>query len=176
MPRLWERYAFSNYFGGTADFDPEKDPIDLAYRIERDLVITGREKDMIIINARNIWPQDLEHLAESQPELRTGDASAFAVEGPGGNDLAVLVVQCQNVKRALEANLAERVRKSILLDFGIDCIIDLVPRHTLPRTTSGKLSRSRARQDYIERRHTRDAGLSVSPHKKLLEPRQAALG
>ena len=77
---------------------------DLAYRIERDLVITGREKDMIIINARNIWPQDLEHLAECQLEVRTGDASAFAVEGPGGNDRAVLVIQCQNVTQDLPSD------------------------------------------------------------------------
>ena len=131
---------------------------DLAYQIDRSLVITGREKDMIIINGRNIWPQDIEHLAERQPEVRTGDASAFAVEGPGNSDQAVLVIQCHNVDKALEADLADRVNKSILLDFGIHCIIDLMPRRTLPRTTSGKLSRSRARLDYLQRRHAGDGG------------------
>jgi fatty-acyl-CoA synthase len=37
---------------------------DLAYRVGNGIVITGREKDLIIINGRNIWPQDLEYLAE----------------------------------------------------------------------------------------------------------------
>ena len=50
---------------------------DLAYKIGRSLFITGREKDMIIINGRNIWPQDLEYVAEHQPEVRSGNASAF---------------------------------------------------------------------------------------------------
>jgi fatty-acyl-CoA synthase len=52
---------------------------DLGYFVENSLFITGREKDMIIINGRNIWPQDLEFVAEQQPEVRTGDASAFSV-------------------------------------------------------------------------------------------------
>ena len=49
---------------------------DLGYFVKNGLFITGREKDMIIINGRNIWPQDLEFVAEQQPEVRTGDASA----------------------------------------------------------------------------------------------------
>ena len=106
---------------------------------------------MITISGRNICPQDIEHLAESQPKVRTGDASTFAVEGPK-TEQAALVIQCQNVGRTLEAGLAERVSNSILLDAGIHCIVDLVPRRTLQRTISGKLSRSRARLDYFERR------------------------
>jgi fatty-acyl-CoA synthase len=46
---------------------------DLGYRIKNSLYITGREKDMIIIKGRNIWPQDLEFLAEQQPEVRRGE-------------------------------------------------------------------------------------------------------
>ena len=34
-------------------------------------------------------------------------------------------------------------------DLGIDCYVELVPLHTLPRTSSGKLSRSKARQNFI---------------------------
>ncbi len=126
---------------------------DRAYRIGRRLVITGRAKDMIIINGRNVWPQDLESLAEAEPEVRTGDASAFAVKGDHGGDQAVLVVQCRQVDRAREDHLAARIRERVLAEGGIACTVDLVPRHTLPRTTSGKLSRTRARRDYIQRIH-----------------------
>ena len=125
---------------------------DRAYRIGRRLVITGREKDMIIINGRNVWPQDLESLAETEPEVRTGDASAFAVRHAAGHEQAVLVIQCRNVAQAEADQLAERVRASVLKAWGIACSIDLVPRNTLPRTTSGKLSRTRACQDYLQRR------------------------
>jgi fatty-acyl-CoA synthase len=125
---------------------------DRAYRVGRRLFITGREKDMIIVNGRNVWPQDLECLAESEPEVCTGDASAFAVRDNAGGEQAVLVVQCRNVARALASDLVARIRERVLREWGIVCKVDLVPRHTLPRTTSGKLSRTRARQDYIQRR------------------------
>ena len=124
---------------------------DLAYRIDRSLYITGREKDMIIINGRNIWPQDLESVAESQPEIRRGNASAFAVQQTNGHDQAVLVIQVREKDKARRADLTRRVEKQVRLAFGIFCLVELVPPHTLPRTTSGKLSRSKARSDYLIR-------------------------
>jgi fatty-acyl-CoA synthase len=56
-------------------------------------VIIGRKKDVIIINGRKIWAQDLEHLAEELPEVRTGDACAFSVLNPNGIEMAAMVVQ-----------------------------------------------------------------------------------
>jgi fatty-acyl-CoA synthase len=38
-------------------------------------------------------------------------------------------------------------------EFGIDVVVELVPTRTLPRTSSGKLARARARLDYLGRRH-----------------------
>lgn len=124
---------------------------DLAYRVADSVVITGREKDLIIINGRNIWPQDLEYLAEHQPELRTGDASAFSVPGPAGEDVAVLVIECRQSDPSKRASLMNRLQGEIRKELGIDCFIELVPRNTLPRTTSGKLSRSGARKDFLQR-------------------------
>jgi fatty-acyl-CoA synthase len=125
---------------------------DLAYRIGRSLFITGREKDMIIINGRNIWPQDLEYVAEHQPEVRSGNASAFSVPGADGDEQAVLVIQLREKDANRRAELNTRVQKLVREEFGIDCFIELVPRHTLPRTTSGKLSRSKARKDFLKRK------------------------
>ncbi len=124
---------------------------DLAYRDANSIIITGRAKDLIIINGRNVWPQDLESIAEQQPEVRTGDASAFSLPRVDGKDEAVLLIQCRNPEEAKVSDLALRVQGRIRREFGIDCKIELVPRHTLPRTTSGKLSRSKARKDYIQR-------------------------
>ena len=124
---------------------------DLAYRINNDIVITGREKDLIILNGRNIWPQDLEYLAEQQPELRTGDASAFSVSSPNGEDIAVLVLECRITEDDRRISLVNRLHAEIRIELGIECFIELVPRNTLPRTTSGKLSRSGARKDFLKR-------------------------
>jgi fatty-acyl-CoA synthase len=124
---------------------------DLAYVADGSIVITGRQKDLIIINGRNIWPQDLEYIAESQPEVRTGDASAFSVTIPDGDDQAVLVIECRETRHPQRMELVTRIQALIRQDLGIDCFIELVPRNTLPRTTSGKLSRSGAKTDFLQR-------------------------
>jgi fatty-acyl-CoA synthase len=127
---------------------------DLGYLVKNSLFITGREKDMIIINGRNIWPQDLEFTAEQQSEVRTGDASAFSVPGPDGKEKTVMMVQCRVSNDSQRADLRERLQRLIHQELGIKCYIDLVPRNTLPRTTSGKLSRSKARKEFLRRIET----------------------
>jgi len=123
---------------------------DVGYRVDGSLIITGRKKDLIIINGRNIWPQDLEYLAEHQPEVRIGDALAFSVPNPKGDEICVLVVQCRESDPAKRANLIDRLNRLVHMELGIDVYVELVPLHTLPRTSSGKLSRSKARQNFIQ--------------------------
>ena len=125
---------------------------DIGYRVKEHLFITGRIKDLIIINGRNIWPQDLEYMAEQQPEVRPGDASAFSVFGEGGEELAVMVVQCGEFTGSEGGPLVNRLQGLIFEELGINCVIELARPHTLPRTSSGKLSRSRTRQDFLQRR------------------------
>ena len=123
---------------------------DTGYRIGNNLVITGRTKDIIIVNGRNIWPQDLEYLAEQQPEVRTGDALAFSAPAPDGSEMPVLAVQCRLKDEAERADLHARLQGLVSEELGIRCAVELVPPRFLPRTSSGKLSRSKARQNYIE--------------------------
>lgn len=125
---------------------------DLGYRVGSDLFITGRKKDLIIINGRNIWPQDLEYIAEQQPEVRPGDSLAFAAPGPDGRDTTIMVVQCRETDPQRREALIKRLRGRVRQELGIECVVELAPLHTLPRTSSGKLSRSRARLDYINSR------------------------
>ena len=66
------------------DKDGWLDTGDIGYRRGRNLVVTARSKDVIIINGRNIWPQDLEQLAESYPGVRMGTTTAFEVTQPEG--------------------------------------------------------------------------------------------
>ena len=124
---------------------------DVGYVVDGEVVVTGRHKDMIIVNGRNIWPQDIERIVERQPELRSQDASAFGVAGPGGVEIAAVVVQCNSLEPNARDELVQRIRGEILQELGIVCLIELVPRHTLPRTSSGKLSRSATRSGYLER-------------------------
>ena len=124
---------------------------DSAYQIGSSVVITGREKDMIIIHGRNIWPQDIEYLAELQPEIGTRDALAFSVPGPEGEEQAVVMAQCCILDRQKSAELEDRIHRLIRDELGIICKVLLVPPDSLPHTTSGKPSRSSARKEYIRR-------------------------
>jgi fatty-acyl-CoA synthase len=134
----------------TLSADGWLDTGDIGYRVADNILITGRKKDLIIINGRNIWPQDLEQLAEQQPDVRPGDALAFAIPDTDGTDIAVMVVQYREKDAAKRAELIQRLRGVIHAEVGVDCHIELAPLHTLPRTSSGKLSRSKARQNYID--------------------------
>ncbi|QWT21652.1 fatty acyl-AMP ligase [Bacillus sp. NP157] len=149
MLGYYEQPALS---GAVLDQDGWLDTGDIGYLHEGEVVVTGRHKDMIIVNGRNIWPQDIERIVERQPDLRSQDASAFGVPGPDGAEVAVVVVQCASHDPVVRETLVQSIRRDVLEELGIVCLIELVPRHTLPRTSSGKLSRSASRRDYLARR------------------------
>jgi fatty-acyl-CoA synthase len=124
---------------------------DLGYSIGGSVVITGRAKDLIIVNGRNIWPQDLEWSVEqSVPGLRTGDVAAFSVEGEAG-ETVVLMVEARASDPAGREQLKTEVASTLRMRHGIECQVVLTPPGTLPTTSSGKLSRARARRLYLER-------------------------
>jgi len=122
---------------------------DIGYLVDGVLTITGRKKDLIIIHGRNIWPQDLEHVAETQPEVRAGDAVAFSAPDGEGEEMCVLMVQCRERDPNKRNNLVRRLTALVRMEMSLDCFVQLVPNRALPRTSSGKLSRAKARLDFI---------------------------
>ncbi len=123
---------------------------DLGYRLGDRLVVTGRAKDLIIINGRNIWPQDLEWTVEHfVPVVRTGNVAAFSVDEHGRETL-ILAVEARGVADALAAEtLREAVGGAVRAQHGLTGRVVLIAPGSLPYTTSGKLSRSVARQRYL---------------------------
>jgi fatty-acyl-CoA synthase len=142
------------YFGqpsasAAALTDGWLDTGDLGYWRGGELVITGRAKDLMIVNGRNIWPQDIEWAVEALPRQRRGDACAFAVEA-GENDEIVLLVQSHSEDTVERDDQTGDIREAVKQAVGIDCRIVLISRrHGLPVTSSGKLSRTRARANFI---------------------------
>jgi fatty-acyl-CoA synthase len=63
-----------------------------------------------------------------------------------------MVVQSRQNDPAERADLVKRLQGLVRSEFGIECHVELVPPQTLPRTSSGKLSRSKARQNFIASR------------------------
>ena len=131
---------------------------DIGYLADGVLTITGRKKDLIIIHGRNIWPQDLEHLAETLPEVRVGDALAFSAPDHEAEEMCVLVVQCRDTDPNRRHSLVRRLTGMLREELGLDCYVRLVPLHSLPRTSSGKLSRAKARLDFIAEHDNEELG------------------
>ncbi|MBU2654522.1 fatty acyl-AMP ligase [Acidomonas methanolica] len=118
---------------------------DLGYMLDGQVVITGRAKDLIIINGRNIWPQDLEWSAETAiGSLRSRDVAVFSVETETGENIVALV-QCRATNPAERECLREETAGHFRRQHGVDVEVILVPPHTLPQTSSGKLTRARAK-------------------------------
>ena len=124
---------------------------DIGFKNGDNIIVTARRKDVIIVNGRNIWPHDLEYLAESLPGVRFGNVSAFSFADEQGADQVVMVVESRENNPAKRKELTSKLLELVSGHFGIRCYIDLVSPRTLPRTSSGKLSRSKAKQDFLAR-------------------------
>lgn len=124
---------------------------DLGYLLDGQIVITGRSKDLIIIAGRNIWPQDLEWAVEEELDLRRGAAAAFAVENDQGGDQVVVMIECRSEDPTERDRLRRDAASLLQRTQGVDATIALVPARTIPQTSSGKISRARARTIYLER-------------------------
>jgi fatty-acyl-CoA synthase len=134
---------------------------DLGYLLDGEIVITGRAKDLIIINGRNIWPQDLEWTAETLPDLRRGDAAAFSIVGEDEQEQVVVLVQCRTSDLAARTKLKQDVAGLLQRSMGVEARVELVPPKGLPQTSSGKLSRAKAKANYQQGLYA-DADLGIS--------------
>lgn len=124
---------------------------DLGYLFDGDLYVTGRKKDLIIIRGRNIWPQDIELIVESEPEIRPGDAIVFITD-KDADPSVVIQVQYRILDEEKRARLSHTLFAKVHSEFGISPTIDLVPPHSIPRTSSGKPARAEARKRFMSLR------------------------
>ena len=128
---------------------PWLDTGDMGYLSDGYIYIVGRAKDMIIVNGRNHWPQDIEWAVEQLPGFKQGDIAAFAITTPGGEETPAVLVQCRTSDDGERSRLRDEIRDRVRAVTGVNCVIELIPPRTLPRTSSGKLSRAKARNLYL---------------------------
>ncbi|MEE4207036.1 MAG: fatty acyl-AMP ligase [Erythrobacter sp.] len=122
---------------------------DMGYMANGYLFIVGRAKDMIIINGKNHWPQDIEWAVEQLPGFNHGDIAAFAIETETGEEAPAVLVHCRVSDPAERIRLRELIADKVRSVTGMSCVVELVPPRTLPRTSSGKLSRAKAKKLYL---------------------------
>ncbi len=138
---------------------------DLGVYLDGELYLTGRKKDLIIIDGRNHYPQDIETtVSHASPGVRTGYVAAFSVpadalDPPGGSSVEQLVVVAERaagIGRADPEPIAAAVRAAVSREHQIRVAdVRLVAAGAIPRTTSGKLARNACRADYIAGRFNR---------------------
>ena len=122
---------------------------DMGYMAQGYLFIVGRAKDMIIINGKNHWPQDIEWAVEQLPGFNHGDVAAFSYEMENGEEAPAVLVHCRVSDPEERVRLHEQIRDKVRAVTGMNCVVELVPPRTLPRTSSGKLSRAKAKRQYL---------------------------
>lgn len=138
---------------------------DLGYLEGRDLYVTGRIKDIVIINGRNHHPEPIEWAVGAVEGIRQGGVAAFSRPGAGGEEL-VIVAETRSADRVKLAQEVTRAVQKIVLSEPVD--IMFVQPGDLPKTSSGKLQRHRLRQSYLEGRMTRlrsEGGLNESTRR-----------
>ncbi len=126
---------------------------DLGFVRDGQLYVTGRLKDLIIVNGTNHYPQDIERtIEESHPALAPGAGAAFSVEIEGQERLvAVQEVRRSEMRKIDHDEVLAAIRQAVSENHQLrpNGILLIRPGAT-PKTTSGKVQRSQARQLYLE--------------------------
>ena len=125
---------------------------DLGFLHEGGLHVTGRIKDMVILRGQNHYPNDIELTVEnSHPALKRGNGAAFGVIVDGEEKLVVVQEVDRTSLRGLDvpATLAT-IRASVVAAHEVDVhdVVLIAPLEA-PKTSSGKIQRSRARERYL---------------------------
>ncbi|MEW2240336.1 fatty acyl-AMP ligase [Streptomyces sp. NPDC026666] len=126
---------------------------DLGVRHDGHLYITGRLKDLVIIDGTNHYPQDIEHTVENaHPAIRRHHTAAFSVPADGGERLVVVAEHARDLAEPHrvgdEVTRAVRMAVSAAHALAVHDFV-LAPPGTVPQTTSGKIARGACRERYL---------------------------
>jgi fatty-acyl-CoA synthase len=115
---------------------------DLGFILQGDLYISGRQKDLVIINGRNYPPQAIEWVVEEISGIRKGSVVAFSVDGESTEKLIVIAETTMTESGELARSVSDQVRSAFGLT--VDKVV-LVGRGSIPKTSSGKLQRRKTK-------------------------------
>ncbi|HYH42799.1 MAG TPA: AMP-binding protein [Burkholderiales bacterium] len=157
---LWVRgiHRFSEYFGRadlTASAMTEHGWYrtgDLGFVFENELYVTGRKKELLIIQGRNFYPADIEDVVGRIEGVAPGRVVAFGIaDEASGTERLTILAEADNPAPGSEKRLALTVRNRVAQE--LDCTpgdVRIVPSRWLIKSTSGKLARTDNRRKYIE--------------------------
>jgi acyl-CoA synthetase (AMP-forming)/AMP-acid ligase II/acyl carrier protein len=117
--------------------------------VDGDLVITGRSKDIIIVNGQNYYPHDIEEIIATVDELDLGKVVVCGVNDPRrqGEQLLVFVLYRQALPEFRD--LAVTVKALVAEKTGLE-VDHVIPVARIPKTTSGKVQRGQLAESYLD--------------------------
>ena len=122
---------------------------DEGYRVDGQLVVCGRAKEVIIMAGRNIYPTDIERAAAAVDGVRDGNVAAVRMLAGGGVDresFAVVVESRLAGNADAERQLRDAITNRIVAEIDArPATVVVLPPGSLPKTPSGKLRRTAAR-------------------------------
>lgn len=121
---------------------------DKGFLHQNELYVVGRIKDLIIINGKNYYPQDIEITVEKMSKaIRSGCVAAFSVERNAKEELIVVAEVNQFFNTELIEKIKEEIRNAHEL-----LVYEFIPisARTIPKTSSGKIQRFMCKQLYLK--------------------------
>jgi fatty-acyl-CoA synthase len=125
---------------------------DLGYMVAGEVYITGREKDLIIVGGKNIYPQDLESIASAVQGVHPGRVVAFGVfDERQGTEGIVLVAEADTGDEDEQEAIAREIRAQIAqqTETAVQNVL-IVDSKWLLKTSSGKIARAANRDKYLQ--------------------------
>ncbi|APE34969.1 hypothetical protein BOX37_14570 [Nocardia mangyaensis] len=124
---------------------------DLGFVSSGELFVTGRHKDLVIVDGRNHYPQDIEATVEAaHAEVRAGCVAAFAVEAGADGEQPVVVAEVRGSDPDELAAAEGAIRAAVSSEHGLTLAAVLLIRPgTVFKTSSGKIQRSACRAAYL---------------------------
>jgi fatty-acyl-CoA synthase len=126
---------------------------DMGYMAEGQLYVSGRKKELIIVGGKNIYPQDLEAIANDIPGIYPGRTVSFGVldERLGSEGIVMVCELAETPNKTEMKQIESQLRRRIVQEIDVTLSdVRLVNKRWLIKTSSGKISRSANRDKYLQ--------------------------
>jgi len=144
---LRSRLATGSHADGAAAGAPWLRTGDLGVYLDGELYVTGRRADMLLVDGRHRYPQDIEATAAAaSPMVRRGYVAAFSTD----EGVVIIAERASGTRRDDPAPAVDAIRAAVADVHGLSVSdVRFVPAGAIPRTTSGKLARHACRAEYL---------------------------
>jgi fatty-acyl-CoA synthase len=125
---------------------------DFGFTSAGELFVSGRKKDMIIVGGKNVYPQDLELLANEVPGVHAGRSVAFGLfDEEQGTEEVVIIAESDIDDEAQQQKIADAIRQHVTKNSAIALRhVKVVGPKWVVKTSSGKTARAANREKFLE--------------------------